>query len=246
LKIFKCDLHIHSALSPCASLEMSPKNIVINAQRAGLDIIAITDHNMIENGFYAHELAKETGTAVLFGMELQTREEIHLLIIFDNYETASSFHRRIYDLLPEVENDPSYFGDQVVVDCDDNIVRFENKLLLNSAQISLNDAVFLAKQMGALVISSHIDSPNFSIISQLGYVPEDLPLDALEVRKKENIPRLLPFIMNKGIPFVTFSDAHYIDDIGKRITTLPLNEPNVVEIAKALKAMEKMVPSNDE
>jgi PHP family Zn ribbon phosphoesterase len=219
---------------------MSPKNIVINAQRAGLDVIAITDHNMVENGFYAHELAKKTGTAVLFGMELQTREEIHLLIIFDDYKAASGFQKKVYNLLPEVENDPSYFGDQVVVDCDDNIVRFEKKRLLNSAQISLNDAVLLAKQMGALVISSHIDSPNFSIISQLGYVPEDLPLDALEVRKKENIPHILPFIMNKGIPFVTFSDAHYIDDIGKRVTVLPLNEPNVAEIAKALKTMDNM------
>jgi len=245
LKVFKCDLHIHSALSPCASLEMSPKNIVINAQKAGLDIIAVTDHNMVENGIYAHELAKKSGTTVLFGMELQTQEEIHLLVIFDDYGTASSFQKTIYNLLPVIENDPSYFGDQVVVDCDDNIVRFEKRLLLNSAQISLSESVSLAKQMGALVISSHVDSPNFSIISQLGYVPEDLPIDALEVRKKENIPHILPFIMNKNLPFVTFSDAHYIDDIGKRVTALSLNKPNIGEIVKALKTIDNMDFAHD-
>jgi hypothetical protein len=171
-------------------------------------------------------------------MELQTEEEIHLLVIFDDYETASSFQKIIYNLLPEIENDTSYFGDQVVVDCDDNIVRFEKRLLLNSAQISLSESVLLAKQMGALVISSHVDSQNFSIISQLGYVPEDLPLDALEIRNKDNIPDVMPFILNKNLPFVTFSDAHYIEDIGKRVTTLSLNEPNIGEITRALRIQD--------
>ncbi len=200
-----------------------------------MDIIAITDHNMVENGIYAHEYAKKTGTIVLFGMELQTQEEIHILTIFDGYDTASKFQKIIYNLLPGIENDPSYFGDQVVVDCDDNIVRFEKRLLLNSVQLPINDAVSLAKKMGALVISSHVDSPNFSIISQLGYVPEDLPLDALEIRSKANIPNIMPFVMNKNIPFVTFSDAHYIEDIGKRFMPLFLDESNVRGIANALK-----------
>ena len=245
MKTFRCDLHIHSTLSPCASLEMSPRNIFKKAQDTGIDIIAITDHNMIENSIYVYELSQNTNTTVLFGMELQTEEEIHLLVIFDDYETAAAFHKKIYRLLPDVENDPSYFGDQVVVNCNDDIVRFEKKLLLNSVQISLNEAVFLAKNLGALVISSHVDSPNFSIISQLGYVPDELPLDALEVRNKANIHKLAQFIMNKHIPFVSFSDAHYIDDIGKRVTELTLNKPNIIEITKALSLMGQGDISND-
>lgn len=245
MKTFRCDLHIHSTLSPCASLDMSPKNIFLKAQDSGIDIIAVTDHNMIENSLYTYEISKNSNTTVLFGMELQTEEEIHLLVIFDDYEAASVFHKKIYRLLPDVKNDPSYFGDQVVVNCDDHIVRFEEKLLLNSVQISLNDAVFLAKDSGAMVISSHIDSPNFSIISQLGYVPNDLPLDALEVRNKANIPKLMQFIMNREIPFVSFSDAHYIDDIGKRTTELTLNRPNIVEITKALSEMGRGGFHND-
>lgn len=236
MKIFKCDLHIHSTLSPCASLEMSPKNIVINAQKAGLDIIAITDHNMVENVFYAHELAKETGTTVLFGMELQTQEEIHLLVIFDDYDTAMDFQKKIYALLPPIQNNTSYFGDQVVVDENDEIIRFEDRLLLNSSQISIGDAVSWVKAHGGLAIPSHIDSPTFSIISQLGYIPDDIPFDALEVRNKNNIPELLPYIMRKDLPFVTFSDAHYINDIGIRKTQLYLNEPSCKEIENAFKS----------
>jgi len=216
---------------------MSPKNIVINAQKAGLDIIAITDHNMVENGFYAHELAKETGTAVLFGMELQTLEEMHLLVIFDDYDTAIDFQKKIYELLPPIPNNTSYFGDQVVVDENDEIIRFEDRLLLNSSQISIGDAVSWVKTHGGLAIPSHIDSPTFSIISQLGYIPDDIPFDALEVRNKNSIPELLPYIMRKDLPFVTFSDAHYVNDIGIRKTQLYLNEPSCKEIENAFRTL---------
>jgi hypothetical protein len=216
---------------------MSPKNIVINARKADLDIIAITDHNMVENGFYARELAKETGIALLFGMELQTQEEMHLLVFFDDYDTAMDFQKKIYELLPPIKNNTSYFGDQVVVDENDEIIRFEDRLLLNSSQISIGDAVSWVKAHGGLAIPSHIDSPTFSIISQLGYIPDDIPFDALEVRNKNSIPELMPYIMRKDLSFVTFSDAHYINDIGIRTTRLYLNEPSCKEIENAFKAL---------
>lgn len=237
MAIFSCDLHIHSTLSPCGSLEMSPINIVTRARETGLDIIAITDHNMVENSLYAHEFGKKAGVFVLFGMELQTLEEVHLLAIFDDYECALSFQTKIYGLLPDVQNDADYFGDQVVVNEDNEIVRFEEKLLLNSAQISITDAAFWIKGHDGLCIPSHIDSQTFSIITQLGFIPADLPCDALEVRNKENIAGLLPLIMDKNIPFVSFSDAHYLADIGKRKIHLDLDQTNCKEISKALKQL---------
>lgn len=91
---FSCDFHIHSTLSPCASLEMSPKDIIKKAREVSLDIVAITDHNMVENTIYAHKSGKKTGPVVLFGMELQTREEIHLLVLFDNYKVALDFQKK--------------------------------------------------------------------------------------------------------------------------------------------------------
>jgi len=238
VSIFSCDFHIHSTLSPCGSLEMSPYNIIEKAKQVGLNIISITDHNMVENSFYAHEIGKRVGIVVLFGMEVQTMEEIHLLAMFDTYDLALSLQEKIYNLLPDVQNDADYFGDQVVVNEENEIIRFENRLLLNSAQISITHAALWIKDHGGIAIPSHIDSPTFSIISQLGYIPDDLPFDALEVRNKDKARELLPLIMKKDLPFVSFSDAHYLEDIGKRRINLNLKEPNCKEIASAMKNLQ--------
>jgi 3',5'-nucleoside bisphosphate phosphatase len=238
VKSYSCDLHIHSVLSPCAGLEMSPRDIVGRAREAGLDIIAITDHNIAENALCASEIGRKSNLLVLPGMELQTSEEIHLLAIFGDNDGALNFQKRIYDSLPPVHNNPDYFGDQVVVDENDNIIRFEDRLLLNSVQISLEDAVSLIKSYKGIVIPSHIDNPTFSIISQLGYIPESLDFDALEIRDRENIPLVLPFIMRKDLPFVAFSDAHYLADIGKRRTTLSMPEICFEGLATALKSLK--------
>jgi predicted metal-dependent phosphoesterase TrpH len=216
---------------------MSPINIIAKAKEVGLHVISITDHNMVENCLYANEIGKKLGITVLFGMELQTLEEIHLLAFFDTYNLALAFQEKIYSLLPDIHNDADYFGDQVVVNEDNEIVRFEDRLLLNSAQISITDATAWIKNHGGVAIPSHIDSPTFSIISQLGYIPDDLPFDALEVRNKEKATELLPLIMKKDIPFVSFSDAHYLVDIGKRRIELDLEEPNCTEISGALKQL---------
>lgn len=232
--IYSCDLHIHSVLSPCGSLEMSPKRIVEKALSAGLQVIAITDHNMTENCFYVKEAAKGSDLTVLCGMELQTQEEIHLLAIFDDFDVAFAFQKSMYELLPPFDNDPDYFGDQIVVNVEDEILREEKRLLLNSVQISVEDAVNEIKKRGGIVIPSHIDSPTFSIISQLGFVPENIPFDALEIKNPSHIEKFLPLIMLKNVPLVTFSDAHYINDIGRRRIGLEMEKPDCIEMRKAL------------
>lgn len=239
MKSFSCDLHIHSALSPCGSLEMSPRDIVRKAKEVGLDIIAITDHNMVENALHACEIGRKYDVLVLPGMELQTAEEIHLLIIFESNKVALDFQATVYGLLPPVANEADYFGDQVVVNENDEIVRFEERLLLNSVQISLDAAVALAKSLGAIVIPSHIDASAFSIISQIGYIPETLQFDGLEIRDRNNIPEVMPFITKKGLPFLTFSDAHYLADVGKRRTIFNMEEPSFEGILNALAEMRR-------
>jgi PHP family Zn ribbon phosphoesterase len=234
---FFCDLHIHSTLSPCGALEMSPRNIVERAREVGLDLIALTDHNMTENSRAVHALGQEAGVLVLFGMEVQTEEEVHVLTIFDDFEIALAFQKEIYSLLPPVKNDIDFFGDQVVVDEHDEIVRFEERLLLNSAQISLSDASAWVKAHGGLVIPAHIDSPTFSVLSQLGYVPDDVPFDALEVRHPERLDAVKPLVSNRNLPFVTFSDAHYVKDIGRRRIRLNLDAPECRSIEEALKGL---------
>ena len=222
---------------------MSPRNIVTKAREVGLDVIAITDHNMVENTIYAHEIGKKSGVFVLFGMELQTEEEAHLLAIFDTYDLAVAFQEKIYGLLPDIQNDPDYFGDQAVVDEKDEIIRFEQRLLLNSAQISISDAAAWIKLHGGLAIPSHVDSPTFSIISQLGYVPEDVPFDALEIRDQRKVVDVMPFVMRKDMAFVSFSDAHYLQDIGKRRTILELDRPSCKDISLALQSLHQGVLS---
>ena len=214
---------------------MSPRNIVERAREVGLDIIAITDHNIVANGLYAQIAAHGTGVLVLFGMELQTLEELHLLIVLPDRETAMELQALVYSRLPDMKNDPEYFGDQVVVDEEDNIVRFEERLLLNSSNISLNEAVSWVKARGGLVIPSHIDSPTFSIISQLGYVPAEVPFDALEIAKKERLQKIVDFVFAKDVPLVAFSDAHYLKDIGKRRISLSMDQPDFAGVANALK-----------
>lgn len=216
---------------------MSPRVIVEKAREAGLDIIAVTDHNMAENTPYVKEIGQRTGLHVLAGMELQTQEEIHLLAIFDEYDRAYELQQMIHKLLPDIPNDIEFWGDQVVVDTDDNIVRVEDRLLINSAGISIEDATSWIKEHGGIAIASHIDSPTFSVISQLGFIPADIPFDALEIRRIDAAPDYVPFIMRKGIPFVTFSDAHYPHDIGKRRTHLALSAPDCGSIEGALKLL---------
>jgi 3',5'-nucleoside bisphosphate phosphatase len=238
--VYSCDLHIHTTLSPCGSLEMSARNIVARSQEVGLDIIAITDHNMSENCKYAAVLAKEDGwPLVLSGMELQTVEELHILAIFGDNQTAMDLQSYVYSRLPDIDNDPEYFGDQVVVDDNDVIVRFEDKMLLNSSTITLNEAASWIKDRGGILIASHIDSPTFSIISQLGYVPADVPFDGLEVKRMDRVGDILDFIMDKDVPLLTFSDAHYVKDIGKRRIFLAMEEPSFVGVARALRELRK-------
>lgn len=235
MPLFSCDFHIHSTLSPCSSLDMSPRAIVDRARAVGLDIIAITDHNMVENGRYV-AAAAVSGPVVLFGMELQTTEEVHLLMLFPDFETAMEMQETVYDLLPPIENDPDYFGDQVVVDENDTIIRFEKRLLLNSSAISIDGAVAWARAHGSLVIPSHIESPTFGIVTQLGFVSEGIPFDALEVANEKRLDEVLPFILAKDLPIVTFSDAHYLGDIGKKRITLSCGEPTFAEVANALRS----------
>lgn len=234
---FACDLHIHSTLSPCGSLDMSPSTIVAKAKEVGLQIIAVTDHNMTENTPYVKEAGQRQGLVVLSGMELQTREEIHLLAVFDEYEASHALQIMIYDLLPPVLNDADFYGDQVVVNNNDEIVRTEERLLINSAAISIEDATAWIKSHGGIAIPSHIDSPTFSIISQLGFIPGEIPFDALEIRNPGRSEELMPFIFRKRIPFVTFSDAHYPGDIGRRRTVLNLSRPDCGSIENALREL---------
>jgi hypothetical protein len=228
------DLHIHSALSPCASLEMSPTAIVRRAHEVGLDLIAITDHNSVENGFAAAALAEKAGIRVLFGMEAQSREDVHLLCLFEDRLQAERFNERIYPLLPDVPNNPDYFGDQVVVDEQDNIVRYEKKLLINALAISVPELVELAHSHEGTVVPAHVEAPPYGLLVNLGLVPAELEGSPLEIgceSSRESVLRAFPALAR--YPLLRNSDAHFLKDIGRARTVFSAASPSLPALLAA-------------
>jgi 3',5'-nucleoside bisphosphate phosphatase len=237
LREFSADLHIHTCLSPCASLDLSPRKIVERARDAGLEIIAITDHNTAQNVEPVMRAGEKMGLWVIAGMEVQTREEIHLLTLFPGCPEMAQWEEEVRKVLPDVPNDPKYLGDQPVVDEEGYILRFEERMLLNSLDLSLEDVFRRVEELGGIVIPSHFDKGSFSLISQLGFIPKGLELLALEIcrgkRLKENLPPMPP-----EIPRIVSSDAHFLEDIGQARTIFLLAEASLDEILLAFRNQE--------
>ena len=234
MRSFKADLHIHTCLSPCADLDMSPKAIVERSAEEKLDIIAICDHNSAENVEASIRAGLKHGIRVLPGMEVNSREEVHTLAIFETAEQALAMQEIVYQHVKGT-NRPDVFGDQVIANEFDEVDGFNDRLLIAATALGLWDIVKEIHRLGGLSIASHVDRPSYSILSQLGFVPLDLNLGALEISRhlnKELAPSKIPEI--KGFPIVTFSDAHFLDDIGRASTSFLLEEPNVKEIRMAL------------
>ena len=239
LQEFRADLHIHSCLSPCASLDLSPRNIVQEAKRVGLDIIAVTDHNSAKNVVAVMKLAEELKLKVIPGMEVQTREEIHLLTLFPDWASAAAWDEEVRRNLPDIQNDPEVFGQQPIVDEEGNILRFEDRLLLNSIHFSLNEVKQRVERGGGLIIPAHFDKGSFSIISQLGLIPTDIDLEALEISRAARCARgnTAPAVP-PSIPCIASSDAHELDEIGHGQTVFFLAEPTLAELRLAIHGRE--------
>lgn len=231
---YRTDLHIHSVLSPCCSLEMSAHSVMNTARNKGLSILAITDHNSMANCAVYGKVARELGLTFFWGVEIQSIEEIHLIAIFDNEKTALDFDRKLYESLQPVDNNPEFFGDQVVIDEDENIVRFEKKALINSSRWTLNELVDRLKSIDCFYFPAHTDAESYSIIGQLGFIPEELDFPALGITASCDIKSFLqkhPTLANYG--FIRNSDAHYLDQIGKGYTDFYLKEPTTKELRLA-------------
>lgn len=215
----KADLHIHSCLSPCGSLQMSPKKIVEVLKANDIRLAALTDHNSSLNCPSFASLCKKEGIQALFGMEVQTAEEIHVLALFNTLEIAVDFSNFIYAHLPAIKNRPEKTGDQVYVDEEENIIGEVTNFLLNSVSLEID---VLAKEIhsrSGLVIPAHVDRPSFSLTSQLGTIIER-DWDALEVVKPDREPAL----DTKGYPLIFSSDAHHPFQIAQRHTILEVDD----------------------
>ena len=239
LRNYKADLHIHTCLSPCAELHMTPSAIVKHALEKGLDIIAVTDHNSAENIMAAKKAAQSTGLTVLAGMEVASSEEAHILAIFDDMEGVMKLQSTVYENLLAGENNAEQFGDQIVVNEKDEVLSFNRRLLIAATALPSHDIVNAIHSFGGLAIASHVDRDAFSIISQLGFIPADLKFDALEISPRTD-RKTAEQLFRDYSSYVTLSasDAHSLDYIGKRTTSFFMNGPSIAEMTSAFKNID--------
>jgi PHP family Zn ribbon phosphoesterase len=203
------DFHNHSCLSPCGSLDLSPRVLVEAAYDRGVEVLALTDHNSSLNCPAFAKVCAEYNIIPIFGMEATTAEEVHVLCLFGNLNKSLAFSEMIYEHLPPFPNNPEKTGDQVYVDEDDNIEGEVEYYLISALDISLDEIGPLVKQYGGIVIPAHVDRSAFSMTSQLGVVVPG-PWAAIEViRIPSNADTL-------GYPLTTSSDAHYPEHVARR------------------------------
>jgi PHP family Zn ribbon phosphoesterase len=235
MRTFVADLHVHTCLSPCGDTDMSPRKIVETACLRGIEIVAICDHNSCENVAAVIRAARRKGLKILPGMEITSVEEVHIVALFENLDEALALQLVIYEHLSG-ENDRRVFGPQVVVNEFDEILRFNQKLLIGATDLAIGDVVDHIHRLGGLAIAAHIDREGFGIIGQLGFIPGNIPLDALEVSSRLNSEQAArEFASYADYPFVTASDAHRPEQIGCGTTRFLLEKPSLGEIKKALR-----------
>jgi len=218
------DLHIHSCLSPCGDEDMTPANIVGMAKLKGLDVIAVTDHNSCGNCGAVMRAGKAQGLLVLPGMELCTSEEIHVVCLFKELCGALEFSKRVYSVLPEIKNRADIFGEQTIIDENDNILGHEERLLINAAGISIDDVSGLLSEFGGVAFPAHIDKVSNGIIGVLGTFPQTAGFKAAEL---SNVCDKEAFLNShkeiRNLLFLKNSDAHYLWQISERKNSVDIN-----------------------
>lgn len=210
---------------------MCPTTVVRLALERGLDLIAVCDHNSAENVEAVSRAAQRLGLAVIGGMEITSREEVHVLGLFDDACRLTAAQEVVYGHLPG-ENDPDTFGEQLVTDEHDRVVGRNPRLLIGATDLTLDDVVRTIHELGGIAIASHVDRPSFSVLSQLGFIPEGLGLDGVEVCS-ERVPSI-----PEGLSVVRSSDAHRPEEIGARSTLFLVERPAAAEIGLALARTE--------
>ena len=207
---------------------MTPNNIINMALLKGLDVIAVTDHNSAENVEAVLQCAKGKDIVVIPGMEIETREEIHVVCLFPDLETVLEMQHMVYEALPVLKNREDIFGKQLIMDSNDDIKGCVDRLLLTATGLGIEDVHKTAQDLGGVMIPAHVDRESYSILSNLGMIPEHLGLKYLEIsgmcdfiKLAEKMPEL------KKYRFIRSSDAHVLGDIFERESFIEVDEKSV-------------------
>ncbi len=236
LRRIRADLHVHTCLSPCSGLDMSPREVVNAALRKGLDLIGVCDHNSAENVLAVKKAGERNGLIVLGGMEVTSSEEAHILVYFEDDDDLLGFQDFIYRHLTG-RNDEHSFGLQVIADDEDGVTGFCDRLLIGATSLPAEEIVAKARSVksDSLVIAAHVDRESFSLVGQLGFIPPHLALDGVEVSQQITVSEARErFPDCSKYPVITGSDAHKPDEVGSRHTCFTIEKGTVTEIKKAL------------
>jgi PHP family Zn ribbon phosphoesterase len=209
-------------------MQMQATAIVEQAKKVGLDMIAICDHNSAENVAAVVKAGYREALPVIPGIEITSSEEVHILGLFKTEQDLMRVQEVVSENLPG-ENCEEAFGPQIIIDEWDNAVGINNKLLIGATNLTLENIIEIVHQFSGLAIASHVDRQRFSLIGQLGFIPEGLPLDAIEISKPDAVTT------DYGYPVICSSDAHFLEDIGKNFSCFMAEEASFEEIGKALR-----------
>lgn len=227
----KVDLHIHSCLSPCAEMEMTPNNLVNMAWIKGLDAIAVADHNRAANLPACAEVALERGLLLIPALEVTSREEVHVLCYLPTLEAAQQFDEWLYPQLPPILNRAAFFGAQMVLDAQDEPIGEELRMLSQATGASLEEIAERVVELGGVAVPAHINRGANSLLSVLGFFPENVRFSAVEVAPSAPPPK----VELGGRLVLRGSDAHRLEDIAEEGWLLEVGERTVAAVLDALR-----------
>jgi predicted metal-dependent phosphoesterase TrpH len=218
---------------------MTPFAVVEKAASLGINMIAVCDHNSVENVEVTKNLAKERGISVIAGIEINSSEEVHILVLFGDMDRALEMQVVVYENLQPGENVEETFGMQVVVNEANEVIGFNKRLLIGSTNLSVNRIIELAHDLNGIAIASHIDRDGFGIIGQLGFIAPELEFDALEISHRTVLNKASEkFRPYRHIPWISSSDSHRLEDIGRRTTGFLMHHSTFEELCLALRGID--------
>ena len=229
------DLHMHSCLSPCGSDDMTPANLCGMAALKGLNMIALTDHNTGLNLPAAKACCDAYGLTLIPGMEITTREEVHLLGYFPDVDTAVAFGQEVTAHLPKKKNKPSLFGNQLIMNEDDEVIQELDALLIGATDLPLEICAEKVRAVGGVPVPAHINRGNNGLLVNLGFMPPEPALTTVEVWR--DLPCPLEPLENRHV--LHSSDAHYLGDIQEQVFSLRLPEKSVAALLDWMRSRQK-------
>ena len=236
LRPVRVDLHLHTVLSPCGDLEMGAPEVVSKALQEGIEVLAVTDHNSCLNYPALSGAAEGTGLTVIPGLEVQTIEDVHVVTLFPDYERAMECQDWVWETLPDVPNREDLFGYQVVIDKENGVLDMVPRLLVQGTERTVDQLIEKVHRLEGLAILAHVDRPSFSYLAVLGFIPDELEADAVEISARATEEQAMA-IMGKypSRTFLKSSDSHRLSEMdAARCSVMALEEPSFEEVKMAL------------